>query len=709
LPTDNCPDSWLTALCHRAASARHRYSLLLCGGAEWRQQRLDQLFSTHPAACCLRLDSDQVSLAEARRLLGREFVLAELSGGQPPAPDLLAIVAGTLRGGGLLIFNFHGPSGWSGAFDRWLWRCIAQDGAVLRLAEGAPLPPLPPALSARLATPDAMGCRSRGQRRAVDGVLQVVHGHRRRPLVITAERGRGKSAALGIAAAALLSEGRRRILVTAPKRAAVDALFERVVALLPDGSAQKDRWCWQQGEIGYLAPDQLLQQLPEADLLLVDEAAAIPAPLLARLLNHYARIVFATTTQGYEGTGRGFALRFRQVLAQQTPGWNDCTITEPIRWANGDPLERWLYRTLLLDAEPANFAPELSASGSALRAACTFERWGGAQLLEEPALLQQLFALLVQAHYQTTPNDLRDLLQGEAREVWLLRYRGQVAGGLLTVREGGLDGALATDVWLGQRRPAGHLLPQTLIAQAGWLQAGALHYLRVVRIAVHPQLQRQGLGGWMLERLAAAAEGVDLLGSSFAASDHLPRFWTQAGYRALRLGLQRDAASGCHSLLVARPLTAAGAQLLQRIEPRYQQQLRAQLHGAYREVEPALLAELLRAAPPSEAPVAEQDALDLIAYVLGGRGFEQVEPVLHQFLLRQLQRNHPWSAAELALLIRRILQRHTVAECCRLAGLSGRRQLEQRLRQLLLERVTRELLPCLSSALLQRVRPLLEP
>lgn len=47
-----------------------------------------------------------------------------------------------------------------------------------------------------------------------------------------------------------------------------------------------------------------------ASWLIVDEAAAIPGPLLRQLVTRFPRTLLTTTVQGYEGTGRGFLLKF---------------------------------------------------------------------------------------------------------------------------------------------------------------------------------------------------------------------------------------------------------------------------------------------------------------------------------------------------------------------------------------------------------------
>ncbi|MEF1307638.1 tRNA(Met) cytidine acetyltransferase, partial [Vibrio owensii] len=114
---------------------------------------------------------------------------------------------------------------------------------------------------------------------------------------------------------------------------------------------KKDRLEAGQGCIQFIAPDELLSTLPECDLLLVDEAAAIPVPMPKQITEQYHRLVFSTTIHGYEGCGRGFTLKFVDWLQKQRPGMNLCHLQQPIRWATNDNLEAWLYQAFLLDAE----------------------------------------------------------------------------------------------------------------------------------------------------------------------------------------------------------------------------------------------------------------------------------------------------------------------------------------------------------------------
>lgn len=94
--------------------------------------------------------------------------------------------------------------------------------------------------------------------------------------------------------------------------------------------------------VSYFAPDELIRDSYSLDLLCIDEAAAIPAPMLLALTERYSRLVFSTTINGYEGTGRGFEIKFKKQLALLRPNFHSVEMIQPIRWSEFDPLENWL-------------------------------------------------------------------------------------------------------------------------------------------------------------------------------------------------------------------------------------------------------------------------------------------------------------------------------------------------------------------------------
>lgn len=103
-----------------------------------------------------------------------------------------------------------------------------------------------------------------------------------------------------------------------------------------------------------MAPDALLASTLEADWLVVDEAAAIPGPLLEKLAARFPRVLLTTTVQGYEGTGRGFLLKFCTRFSDL----QRYSLSTPVRWAAGCPLERVVARALLFDDALIDQKPE---------------------------------------------------------------------------------------------------------------------------------------------------------------------------------------------------------------------------------------------------------------------------------------------------------------------------------------------------------------
>jgi tRNA(Met) cytidine acetyltransferase len=623
-----------------ARGRNHRHLLLLSGTRDWCHAAA--LAVTQPAERLWIGDSaidtiHPLPASRARTRLGGEQATVIYDAHAGFDVDALAVVTGTLRGGGLLLLLAPPLDDWPSRPDPELARLLSspfspadagsrfvtrlvdilrQDPAVTICLQDAPTPepePIPgDAVPGFRTGPD--GCVNDDQRRAVEAVVQGADD--RIPVVLVSDRGRGKSAALGLAAARLLTSGTRRIVVTAPRRAAVQALFHHAAVRLGLSREHGTLRTPSGGELCYIAPDALLRDRPAADLVLVDEAAAIPAPMLEGLLLRDRRIAFATTVHGYEGSGRGFALRFRATLDRLAPGWKEVRLQEPVRWAADDPLETLLFRLLLLDAEPS---VEVRDDGEV-----RFERVDRDLLVADESRLRDLFGLLVQAHYRTTPSDLRQLLDAPGVSIHLALRDGSVAGVAVTVDEGKIDPETAFAVWAGRRRLRGHLVAQSLASHAGLPEAPELAYRRIQRIAVDPRLRRRGLGRHLLDHVTASAraDGCDLVATSFGLAPELVGFWSACGFVPVRLGLRREASSGCHALMMLRPLSTPGKSLAGKARARLARGFMANRRGPLADLEPPLAQALARnlPMPPDDGSPDAVDWAEAAAFAFAHRG-----------------------------------------------------------------------------------------
>ncbi|MGQ9830052.1 MAG: tRNA(Met) cytidine acetyltransferase TmcA [Thermochromatium sp.] len=731
------PDArWLRDQREAVRLRGHRLALWLRGSPAWTADGARRIVAALPELdrVCLAhrpiLAEPSQPLRTATQLLGRDLdlVIFDLHGGFDP--DGFGAATGAIRGGGLLVLLTPPKAEWVRQPDpqteriavwpfepdelsrRFITRlirvlecdpdvvCIDQAEQAVEAAptqggsrmRGGPVPstqvhdgPRQSLLSDLVhpATPD--------QAQAIAAIVKTAQGRARRPLVLIAHRGRGKSAALGLAAGRLLIEGGRRLVVTAPRRESVETLYRHAEAVLFEAARRSGQSRDASAGLRSLtchAPAELLEHRPQADLLLVDEAAGIPVPLLRMLLEGYGRIVFATTVHGYEGTGRGFEIRFRETLDRLTPDWRALTLETPIRWATDDPLERLVFRALMLDAAPAE--------PTAIRTAIELDPTGPrAQWLDRDLLLQdeptlrELFGLLVLAHYQTRPLDLRMLLDGPTVRLLVLRQTGHLVGALLVAEEGGmLDPELRAAIFRGQRRPRGHLLPQTLSAHAGLPDAPIHRYWRVIRIVVHPAMTGQGLGRSLLTELehAARIERIDLLGASFGATTELVAFWDACGFVPVHLGSRRNAASGEHAVVVLRAISTVGEQFCERAQRRLTESLPVWLAGPLRTLDPEIIARIIGALPLPEVEECESAdwRYELESFVAGQRTLEASLPLLsaltRRFLADALHCGRI-DLQEAALLVAALLQYHPLAELGRRLSAQGRQAVLERLRQ----------------------------
>ena len=514
------------------------------------------------------------------------------------------------------------------------------------------------------------------QELAVAAVERAAHGHARRPLVLTADRGRGKSTVLGVAAARLLLTGLPRVTVVAPHRAAAETLFRHALAsagLAPHAPADL---ALGGGSLRFRLPaDCLAGPFDEPGLVLVDEAAAVPVGVLSELLEHANRLVFASTVHGYEGSGRGFDIRFRALLDRRMPQWRAMRLENPVRWAPGDPLEALLNDAFVLDAELAEADSDRPVS---------VERIEPALLAGQERLLRGAFGLLINAHYQTRPSDLRQLLDNPDVELWLARQGEVVVGVLLACAEGGFDAPMAERVLAGRRRPRGHLLPQSLAVHAGLDEMLVQRSLRVQRIAVHPDLRRCGLGRRLLEGCAgwAVERHFDLLGCAFAADPGLLAFWRGAGFSAARLGTRVDPASAAHSLFMLRGLSMRGRALADLAARRFLADLPWALGAELALLDSQLAVALLHGRGCDDLRLDAADRRDLGRVAAGAR-LPATAASLTWKALVQIAAQGATDSERLAPLVAWLLQHQAAERVCGQYALEGQRDLVARLRGLL--------------------------
>ncbi|KAJ7652167.1 GNAT acetyltransferase 2-domain-containing protein [Mycena polygramma] len=388
-------------------------------------------------------------------------------------------------------------------------------------------------------------------------------------VTLTAARGRGKSAALGLAIAAALAHGYSNIFVTSPSPENLKTLFEFIFkgmdvlgyeehldydimqSVDTEGGAKGavvrvDVFKGHRQTIQYIQP-QDAHVLGQAELVIIDEAAAIPLPLVRNLFGPYL-VFLASTINGYEGTGRSLSLKLIQQLRESTrpslsklpagtAGKDDdkssgpskkhpkpapkvrtlreLKLTTPIRYGVGDRIEKWLYNVLCLSASTSSS----SHRGTPHPSTCTLFYVNRDTLFSyHPAsevFLQRMMALYVASHYKNQPNDLQMLSDAPAHHLFVLlppikddeEVLPEPLAVLQVALEGGLSKETVSDAAGRGRGAVGDMIPWVVSGQ--FLESGfaALQGGRIVRIACDPDYAGMGYGSRALEALNSFYSG----------------------------------------------------------------------------------------------------------------------------------------------------------------------------------------------------------
>ena len=712
----------------------HRELWVFSGSCQWATHHAKKLLKdTHKQIWITTQSISEATLSlpasKARKLLGKEsqaLVYDTFSGFNI---DALGIASGIVRGGGIIILLVPPFSQWpawddpenqrlfsKNTLDRpsfFIQRAIEiiREEKNIRLIKEEdkqdtypPASDVSPQCSTKTRESSQYGAMTPDQHHAVETIIQTFEKNTRSITVLTAHRGRGKSTALGLAAAWLLNTTSKpvNLIVTAPQSASIAPIFlharshlqtARVDIASPfdqenrSDKHQHHKYHIKHGRksLQFIAPDLLLSTQPKADLLLIDEASAIPIPLLKTLLNTYSHIVFSSTVHGYEGTGRGFAIRFKQILEHQRARVHYFHLNTPIRWAENDPPEQLVFDLLGLNSTPASDA----SASAAYHAGFHYRVITQKELLQQPFLLEQLFGLLVLSHYQTRPSDFRQLLDMPNVSIHALisDTHNILLGVSLILYEGPLPAELHRAIVLGKRRLRGHLLPQTLATQNQTLEALSAKAARIQRIAIHPSLHRKGLGSTLIRHMLETlhSEGIDYAGSSFGATTDLLSFWQKNGFILTGIGSQKDASSACHAATVICGLSPLGVSITRHAHFVFSENLPYQLKEPFKTLEtPLCLALLSHTVPTSLSSLHVFDEQTIDAFVEGHRLYDHALASLTRFFWYHLtitKHLNMLTVKEQTLLIMKVAQGRSWNACIKELHLTGKKQANTLLRQ----------------------------
>ncbi|RHZ58217.1 hypothetical protein Glove_375g29 [Diversispora epigaea] len=389
----------------------------------------------------------------------------------------------------------------------------------------------------------------------------------RSTVTLTASRGRGKSAALGIAIASAVSYGYSNIFVTSPSPENLKTLFEFIFkgfdaleyeehldydiiqSTNPDFNkaiVKVNIFRQHRQTIQYIQP-QDAHVLGQAELVVIDEAAAIPLPLVKNLIGPYL-LFMASTINGYEGTGRSLSLKLIQQLREQSKGFigkevrtsikrdgkikKDATsfidglsaggrilreikLEEPIRYGPDDPVEKWLNKLLCLDANIIS----KNIQGCPHPQQCELYYVNRDTLFSfhpvSETFLQRMMALYVASHYKNSPNDLQLMSDAPAHHLFVLlppvKDGDNSLPDPLCVVQVCLEGEISRQAVMNSlkrgTRASGDLIPWLISQQFQDDDFASLSGARIVRIATHPDYVKMGYGSRCLELLIAFYQG----------------------------------------------------------------------------------------------------------------------------------------------------------------------------------------------------------
>lgn len=675
----------------------HRQLLVISGPEQWAIAQADTLFGDNAPILWIGNNRElhpNINASQYRQYLGQEFrhvIMNCYSGFRANAAIALS---GVIKSGGLMVlicphldeWDTYPDPEWKNRVSFGFLAFLTSSGFIRmlrhKLQSDSNIALLTPSDFKGTITPlsitpidDNNSQITTEQNQAIAAIVNVATGHRNRPLVLSADRGRGKSSALGFAAASLIQHFAKNIFITAPSPATVERVFYHAKNNLLNCKTSKNKLTFSNGSLTYCAIDELLNNEDTADIIFIDEAAALPTQLLTQLIDKFSRIVFSTTLHGYEGSGRGFELRVKKYLNAHKPQWKSVHLHQAMRWYTDDYLEALWFDTFFMQGVTP-LRPHLKAQE------CSFNHVTKQTLLDDLPQARAIFQLLINAHYQTSPDDLVRLFDSPEQHCFVIKQGQDLLGVALIIEEGGeYLSPIKHRIASGNKRVKGHLVAQNIAYHYALADFSELKQWRITRIAIQDNVQNQGLGQQLLNCISqtAMSEQISSLSVSFGINLALYHFWKKAGFTALNLSQKPETSSAEHSVQLISPLSEAANALLLVIQAEFQQELLFQADKSLNKLDAELLGQLLK--PYPSVIIENPPPAVVIQFCQGHRPLINCKRQLKAYLMDNFKQAKELNKPQFKLLISALIQNQNNQELADKFKLRGKKEIEETMRE----------------------------
>jgi tRNA(Met) cytidine acetyltransferase len=508
---------------------------------------------------------------------------------------------------------------------------------------------------------------------------------------VIADRGRGKSAAIGLAICNLItgsSNKPARVIISSLTPRNLESFFLTIEKYAKTQNVKlvlKKRKGLIQGinfsngsRIIYNPPTLNLKDI-KCDVLIIDEAAAFPQDKLNEILNLRVKRIFLSTIHGYEGTGRSFQYKIvSQVKKRPGIRFEIHKLEIPIRYSLEDSIEKLVNQTFLLDIESPVYEGKISDIKKQHLEFAIYRN--SADFFNENNILKlrEIMGILMYAHYRNQPNDLLLIADSNRHFLASLEYtpestEKQVLLAFQLAEEGNMPQEII-DKALEGVYIHGELIPTLALRQFSFGFA-SLRGIRIVRIAAHPDYINKGRGRIAINHLLEEFKTYDWVGVSFGASLKLIKFWRKFGFSIVQIRPNRSKETGEWNVVFLKPLSTSASKIIDQVSQDFIFQFIPLLNQSLFEMKPELAVEILRSCSSTKTykPVITiSGKYRLERYIQGHLNFLLAVDVLQELAISYFAnpKQVKLSSAQELILTSRILQGRTWSQSLGKTGLS---------------------------------------